>query len=55
MHGISYNIYKLFNENVKRARKTYKTKKCFKKDKRSARASSLNNALKTIKNNFHPS
>ena len=40
-------IYKLFDENVKRARKSYSIKDV-KNDKRTARSSSLNNALKNI-------
>ena len=48
MKPINY-LYKLFEDNVKRARNSYKeTKK--EPDKRTARASSLNNALKNIQN-----
>ena len=48
MHGLSFHIYKLFDENYKRAKNSYKVKQGQQKDTRTARSSSLNNALKTI-------
>ena len=44
MNPIDY-LYKLFDENQKRAKKSYKPKKP-KKDKRTARSISLYNAMK---------
>ena len=49
MHALDHDIYRLFDDNVERARESYKPKKDKPKDKRTARSSSLNNALKNIK------
>lgn len=50
MHAIDHDIYKLFDENVERARQSYKPKKDTSKGSSThpARSSSLNNALKNI-------
>ena len=50
MHALDHNFYKLFEECEKRAKETYKPKAQVEKDKRTARASSLNNALNNIEN-----
>ena len=47
MHPVDH-LYALFDEGVKRAKQSYNPKNK-KKDKRTARSSSLNNALKSIK------
>lgn len=50
MHPVDEQLYKLFEESEQRAKESYKPKEKVTKDKRTARAASLNNALNNIQN-----